>query len=55
MKEYIFLIETSEKFFNITYTREDSTTLEQMITNINKLIIDDYHTTEFIIKGVFKL
>lgn len=55
MKEYIFLVEIPGKIMFINYTRGNDTTIDQMTAEIAKYIADNFKTTEFIIKGVFKL
>lgn len=55
MKEYVLWVETNDKEFNITFIRDKNMTMDEMFIKINNFIIDNHHTAEFVIKGVFKL
>lgn len=55
MKEYVLWVMTPDKEFNISYVRDENTTMDEMLMKIEKLIIDSYHTDKFVIRGVFKL
>lgn len=55
MKEYLLWIMTPDKEFNITFIRDKNMTMDEMIMKVDKFIIDNFHTAEFVIKGVFKL
>lgn len=55
MKEYVLWVATPDKEFNISYVRDENKTMDEMLNKIGEFIIDNYHTDEFVIKGIFKL
>lgn len=55
MKEYVLWVTTPDKEFNITFIRNENSTVDEMMNEIGEFIIQNHHTAEFVIKGVFKL